>query len=143
MASTVRRCVEKNTGKNFAVKIVDVSTERQTEHEAKRLSEETLSEVRLLRQLAGHPSISLFYFFIIINFLVSIHDFFATLTFQFAVFELAPKGELFDLLNKSVTLSEKKTRSIMRQLFEGVEYMHSRNIVHRDLKVIFYLQDIY
>lgn len=68
MASTVRRCVEKNTGKNFAVKIVDVSTERQTEHEAKRLSEETLSEVRLLRQLAGHPSISWFYFFIIINF---------------------------------------------------------------------------
>ena len=123
LASTVRRCIEKITGKNFAVKIVDVSTERQSEHDAKRLSEETLSEVRLLRQLSGHPSI------------ISIHDFFATSTFQFAVFELAPKGELFDLLNKSVTLSEKKTRSIMRQLFEGVEYMHSRNIVHRDLKL--------
>ncbi|KAH7731729.1 Protein Y50D7A.3 b [Aphelenchoides avenae] len=58
LASTVRRCIEKSTGQSFAVKIVDVSTERQTEAEAKRLQEETLSEVKLLRQLAGHPSIS-------------------------------------------------------------------------------------
>lgn len=48
---------------------------------------------------------------------------------------MAPKGELFEVLNKSVTLSEKKTRSYMRQLFDGVDYMHSKRIVHRDLKV--------
>ncbi|KAI1731882.1 protein kinase domain-containing protein [Ditylenchus destructor] len=123
LASTVRRCIEKGTGQTFAVKIVDVSTERQTEQEAIRLTEETLSEVQLLRQLAGHPSI------------IAIHGFFSTPTFLFAVFEMAPKGELFDLLNKSVTFSEKKTRSIMGQLFDGVQYMHSKNIVHRDLKL--------
>ena len=33
-----------------------------------------------------------------------------------------------------VTLSEKKTRTIMRQIFEGVEYIHAKSIVHRDLK---------
>lgn len=58
LASTVRRCIEKSTGQVFAVKIVDVSTERQSEHEAKRLREETLVEVQLLRELCGHPSIS-------------------------------------------------------------------------------------
>ncbi|KAE9552032.1 hypothetical protein FO519_004757 [Halicephalobus sp. NKZ332] len=123
LASTVRKCIEKITGRVFAVKIVDVSTERQSEADADRLKEETLSEVRLLRLLAGHPSI------------IAIHDFFTTPTFHFAVFEMAPRGELFHLLNKSVTMSEKKTRSIMRQLFDGVSYMHERNIVHRDLKL--------
>lgn len=38
-----------------------MSTERQSEQDAKRLIEETLSEVRILRQLAGHPSISMFF----------------------------------------------------------------------------------
>jgi serine/threonine protein kinase len=67
--------------------------------------------------------------------LVNIHDFFPTPTFLFTVFEMAPGGELFHVLNKSVTLSEKKTRQIMRQLFEGVAFMHSLRIVHRDLKL--------
>uniref|UniRef100_A0A7E4VY12 phosphorylase kinase n=1 Tax=Panagrellus redivivus TaxID=6233 RepID=A0A7E4VY12_PANRE len=123
LASTVRKCVEKSTGQFFAVKIVDVSTERQTEQDAERLREETLSEIRLLRLLVGHPSI------------IAIHDFFMTPTFHFAVFEMAPKGELFDLLNRSVTFSEKKTRLVMKQLFDGVSYMHAKHIVHRDLKL--------
>jgi phosphorylase kinase gamma subunit len=60
IASTVRRCVEKNTGQIFAVKIVDISTERQSENDAKRLADETHSEVNILRILSGHPSISKF-----------------------------------------------------------------------------------
>uniref|UniRef100_A0A915PY85 phosphorylase kinase n=1 Tax=Setaria digitata TaxID=48799 RepID=A0A915PY85_9BILA len=123
LASTVRLCIEKGTGLEFAVKIVDISTERQSEVEARRLYNETISEVNLLRQLSEHPSI------------ISVHDFYETPAFLFAVFEMAPKGELFDVLNKSVTVSEKKARRLMRQLFDGVAYMHERNIVHRDLKL--------
>lgn len=123
LASTVRRCIEKGSGQHFAVKIVDVSTEKQNEHEAKRLLEETISEVDILRQLSGHPSI------------IKIHDFYQTPSFLFAVFEMAPRGELFDALNATVTVSEKKARRLMKQLFDGVEYMHARNIVHRDLKL--------
>ncbi|CAP33887.2 Protein CBG15711 [Caenorhabditis briggsae] len=123
LASTVRRCIEKGSGQHFAVKIVDVSTEKQSEHEAKRLLEETISEVEILRQLIGHPSI------------IKIHDFYQTPSFLFAVFEMAPKGELFDQLNATVTVSEKKARRLMKQLFDGVEYMHARHIVHRDLKL--------
>ncbi|VDD88324.1 unnamed protein product [Enterobius vermicularis] len=123
LASTVRKCVEKGTGQVFAVKIVDVSTERQSQNEAERLLNETISEVNLLRQLADHPSI------------ISIHDFYQAPTFLFAVFEMAPRGELFELLNKSVTVSEKKARRLMRQLFDGVAFMHEKLIVHRDLKL--------
>ena len=46
-----------------------------------------------------------------------------------------PKGELFDYLTEVVTLSEKRTRQIMRQLLEAVNFCHQQNIVHRDLKV--------
>uniref|UniRef100_A0A8R1E2J9 phosphorylase kinase n=2 Tax=Caenorhabditis japonica TaxID=281687 RepID=A0A8R1E2J9_CAEJA len=123
LASTVRRCIEKGSGIHFAVKIVDVSTEKQNENEAKHLLEETISEVEILRQLSGHPSV------------IKIHDFYQTPSFLFAVFEMAPRGELFDQLNATVTVSEKKARRLMKQLFDGVEYMHARNIVHRDLKL--------
>ncbi|KAF8356628.1 hypothetical protein PRIPAC_91623 [Pristionchus pacificus] len=122
LASTVRKCLEKATGKNFAVKIVDITTDKQSDEEANRLREETESEVALLRELHGHPSI------------ISIYAFYKTPSFLFAVFEMA-RGELFDELNSSVTVSEKKTRRLMRQLLEGVSFMHSRNIVHRDLKL--------
>lgn len=57
----MRRCIEKGSGVHFAVKIVDVSTEKQSEQEAKRLLNETISEVEILRQLSGHPSISEFF----------------------------------------------------------------------------------
>ncbi|CAJ0941790.1 unnamed protein product, partial [Mesorhabditis belari] len=123
LASTVRRCIEKGSGASFAVKIVDVSTEKQSDKDARRLYEETISEVKILRQLAGHPSI------------IAIHDFFETPSFLFTVFEMAPKGELFDQLNATVTLTEKKAKRLMKQLFEGVKYMHENRIVHRDLKL--------
>uniref|UniRef100_A0A158P9G9 General transcription and DNA repair factor IIH helicase subunit XPD n=1 Tax=Angiostrongylus cantonensis TaxID=6313 RepID=A0A158P9G9_ANGCA len=126
LASTVRKCIEKATGQAFAVKIVDVSTEKQSEHEAIRLRQETTSEVEILRQLSEHPSITI---------AVTIHGFYTTPSFLFAVFEMAPKGELFDQLNSTVTVSEKKARRLMRQLFDGVTFMHDRNIVHRDLKL--------
>lgn len=59
---------------------------------------------------------------------------FESSTFIFLVFELCRNGELFDYLTSVVTLSEKKTRYIMRQVFEGVAHIHAKNIVHRDLK---------
>lgn len=61
-------------------------------------------------------------------------DVFESDAFIFLVFELCRNGELFDYLTSVVTLSEKKTRYIMRQVFEGVDYIHSNSIVHRDLK---------
>lgn len=58
MSSTVRRCVEKSTGKEFAVKILDVSTEKATEEQANELRASTLTEIAILRSVAGHQNIS-------------------------------------------------------------------------------------
>ncbi|CAL8115824.1 unnamed protein product [Orchesella dallaii] len=119
ISSTVRRCVEKETGREYAAKIIDLSNE---DTNTQTVRESTLSEVHILRLVAGHP------------YIIELHDVFESNTFIFLVFELCRNGELFDYLTNVVTLSEKKTRYIMKQLFEALDYVHSKSIVHRDLK---------
>ncbi|KRT83894.1 phosphotransferase, partial [Oryctes borbonicus] len=119
ISSTVRRCIEKETGREYAAKIIDLSsdsTDGQSSYES------TMQEISILRQVAGHP------------YIIELQDVFESSTFIFLVFELCKHGELFDYLTSVVTLSEKKTKYIMRQIFEGVQHIHNRGIVHRDLK---------
>lgn len=115
ISSTVRRCIEKETGKEYAAKIIDLSNDDAS-------LEGTKQEVNILRIVAGHP------------YIIELQDVFESSTFIFLVFELCKHGELFDYLTSVVTLSEKKTRYIMKQVFEGVQHIHSRGVVHRDLK---------
>lgn len=122
ISSVVRRCTEKNTGNEYAVKIIDISGEKEDNYEAEQTKRDTIREINILRMCTGHQHI------------IELHDSFETPTFIFLVFELCKHGELFDYLTQVVTLSEKRTRVIMKQLLTAVEYLHSRNIVHRDLK---------
>ncbi|XP_070506981.1 phosphorylase b kinase gamma catalytic chain, skeletal muscle/heart isoform isoform X2 [Chironomus tepperi] len=120
ISSVVRRCIDKETGKEYAAKIIDLGA---SEHnDSRQMLEATRQEINILRQVMGHP------------YIIELQDVFESDAFIFLVFELCRHGELFDYLTSVVTLSEKKTRYIMRQIFEGVDYIHARNIVHRDLK---------
>ncbi|XP_011648390.1 phosphorylase b kinase gamma catalytic chain, skeletal muscle/heart isoform isoform X2 [Pogonomyrmex barbatus] len=120
ISSTVRRCIEKETGIEYAAKIIDISNE--INEDGHTMKDATLQEVQILRRVAGHP------------YIIELHDVFESSTFIFLIFELCKNGELFDYLTSVVTLSEKKTRYIMRQVFEGIQHVHNQGIVHRDLK---------
>lgn len=120
ISSVVRRCIDKETGKEYAAKIIDIGAAGDSE--VKTITESTKQEISILREVKGHP------------FLIELHDVFESDAFIFLVFELCRNGELFDYLTSVVTISEKKTRYIMRQVFEGIEYIHSNHIVHRDMK---------
>ncbi|XP_051160419.1 phosphorylase b kinase gamma catalytic chain, skeletal muscle/heart isoform isoform X2 [Leptopilina boulardi] len=122
ISSTVRRCIEKETGIEYAAKIIDISNEPHDGTDLHTMKDATMQEVHILRRVAGHP------------FIIELHDVFESNTFIFLIFELCKNGELFDYLTSVVTLSEKKTRYIMRQVFEGVQHVHNEGIVHRDLK---------
>ncbi|CAG5076418.1 Similar to Phkg1: Phosphorylase b kinase gamma catalytic chain [Cotesia congregata] len=122
ISSTVRRCIEKETGIEYAAKIIDISNETHDGAEGHTMKEATLQEVNILRRVAGH------------RYIIELHDVFESSTFIFLIFELCKNGELFDYLTSVVTLSEKKTRYIMRQVFEAVLHIHNQSIVHRDLK---------
>ncbi|EFX65772.1 phosphorylase b kinase gamma catalytic chain, skeletal muscle/heart isoform-like isoform X2 [Daphnia pulex] len=121
VSSTVRRCVEKETGREYACKIMDINGD-PSEIEGPAMREATLREIAILRRVAGHP------------YIIELHDVFESETFIFLVFELCRNGELFDYLTSVVTLSEKKTKYIMKQLFEALQHVHRLNIAHRDLK---------
>ncbi|CAM1313179.1 PHKG1 (predicted) [Pycnogonum litorale] len=119
VSSTVRRCVEKETGQEFAAKIIDISPDAE---DPQAVRDATYTEINILRCVAGH------------QFIIDLHDVYESETFIFLIFEICRNGELFDYLTTVVTLSEKRTKVIMKQLFDVVSHIHSKNIVHRDLK---------
>jgi len=52
----------------------------------------------------------------------------------YLVLELVTGGELFDQIVSRGTYSERDAASVIRQILEAVEYMHTNGIAHRDLK---------
>ncbi|CAH8432695.1 unnamed protein product [Schistosoma curassoni] len=118
-SSTVRRCIEKDSKAEFAVKILDLNSGVDT---SEVIRSECMREVTILRKVVDHPNI------------IRIHDVFEGDAYIFLVSEICQGGELFDYLTHNVIISEKRTRAIMRQLFDAVNFIHDRQIVHRDLK---------
>lgn len=59
MSSTVRRCIEKETGKEFAAKIIDLGAGTDSsDTNPLQMLEATRQEISILRQVLGHPNIS-------------------------------------------------------------------------------------
>ncbi|XP_074028168.1 ribosomal protein S6 kinase alpha-5 isoform X2 [Leptinotarsa decemlineata] len=107
--SIVRRCVQKSTGKEFAVKIVSKARD-------------CTQEVNLLRACQDHPNI------------VSLHEFIQDENYTYLVLEYLKGGELFDRIRMKSRFTESEASSILRKLVSAVSFMHSRGVVHRDLK---------
>jgi serine/threonine protein kinase len=48
--------------------------------------------------------------------------------------EYAKGGELTQYINKTKEIPENKIKSIFKQIYDAVKYIHNKNIIHRDLK---------
>ena len=82
---------------------------------------ELLTEISIVSKLS-HPSI------------MQVFEIFEDTTNVYIVSEYCKGGELFDIISKKGSFSEKEACLIMQQLLSGICYSHQNGIVHRDLK---------
>ncbi|XP_076073511.1 serine/threonine-protein kinase SBK1-like isoform X2 [Mytilus galloprovincialis] len=48
--------------------------------------------------------------------------------------EFAPFGDLFDLISPQEGMSEKDSKTVMKQISSALDFVHSKQLVHRDIK---------
>ncbi|XP_046322269.1 aurora kinase C-like [Marmota monax] len=52
----------------------------------------------------------------------------------YLILEFAPRGELYNLLQRSGPLDEQHTATIMEELADALTYCHNNKVIHRDIK---------
>ncbi|KAL1900055.1 serine/threonine protein kinase [Ceratocystis pirilliformis] len=122
----VNLCVEKSTGKRYAVKLFNV------DHTDPQRRSVLRQEIGMLMTL-DHPNV--------LQMKDSFHDHDGIRI----VLEYIPGGELFEFIVKKGRLREDEARRLFKQVFDGVKYLHDRDIVHRDLKpenILLYSEDL-
>ncbi|XP_064413883.1 serine/threonine-protein kinase DCLK1a isoform X3 [Latimeria chalumnae] len=112
--AVVKECVERSTGREYALKIINKSKCRGKEHMIQ-------NEVSILRQVK-HPNIVL---------LIEEMD---TLNELYLVMELVKGGDLFDAITFTNKYTERDASGMLYNLASAIKYLHSLNIVHRDIK---------
>uniref|UniRef100_A0A673NKT5 non-specific serine/threonine protein kinase n=1 Tax=Sinocyclocheilus rhinocerous TaxID=307959 RepID=A0A673NKT5_9TELE len=115
----VKRCKEKSTGVEYAAKFIKKRQSRASRRGVRR--EEIEREVDILQELQ-HPNI------------ITLHDVYENRTDVVLILELVSGGELFDFLAQKESLSEEEATEFIKQILNGVQYLHSKKIAHFDLK---------
>ncbi|KAK6460689.1 kinase-like domain-containing protein [Scheffersomyces coipomensis] len=117
--ATVKKAIERSTGKSFAVKIINRRKALNTTGGG--ALEGVDRELSILREL-DHPNI------------VALKAFYEDMDNYYIVMELVPGGDLMDFVAANGAIGEEATQVITKQILEGIKYVHEKGISHRDLK---------
>ena len=113
--SVVKKCINRETRREFAAKIID----------ARKLNSRDLQklerEARICRKL-HHPNI------------VRLHANLTEDRINYLVFDLVTGGELFEDIVAREFYSESDASHCIQQVLQSVQHCHEYNIIHRDLK---------
>jgi 3-phosphoinositide dependent protein kinase-1 len=115
--STVMAATDRQTGKEFAIKVLDkrhIIKEKKVKYV--NIEKDTLN------RLTDHPGVVRLYY-----------------TFQdeqslYFVLDLASQGELLGVLKRMTTFDEEGTVFYGAEILDTIDYMHARGVIHRDLK---------
>lgn len=115
--ATVYRVINESTNESFALK----ATSRQLLIKPKVLQKHR-SEVAIQRSL-NHP------------YILKLYDFFEDSANTYMVLELCPGRSVRDLVKQKGRLNEEETAKLLKNVIEGLCYLHDNRIIHRDLKL--------
>ncbi|XP_064639321.1 peripheral plasma membrane protein CASK-like isoform X9 [Lineus longissimus] len=120
--SVVRRCIHKDTGHQFAVKIVDVAKFTSSPG----LSKEDLKREASICHMLKHPHI------------VELLETYSSDGMLYMVFEYMDGADLcFEIVKRATAgfvYSEAVASHYIRQILEALRYCHENDIIHRDMK---------
>ncbi|KAL3313163.1 putative myosin light chain kinase 3, partial [Cichlidogyrus casuarinus] len=110
----VKRCRELATNQEFACKMVTIHREMDRS--------DVYNEIKIM-QMLRHAR------------LIQLYDVYSLPDCMYLVLELITGGELFErIIDESFDLNESKCGLFMREILQGVEYIHSQKVLHLDLK---------
>ncbi|XP_018572594.1 serine/threonine-protein kinase 33-like [Anoplophora glabripennis] len=112
---TVISAIEKQTSKNYAIKIVNKFTTGANQ------LQEVYSEIKILKSV-DHPNI------------ICLERVYESPRKIYMVLEKC-SDNLSSVLKQEKSLTEKVTKKIIKQLVSAVYYLHKNDIVHRDIKL--------
>ncbi|XP_073748445.1 serine/threonine-protein kinase DCLK2 isoform X2 [Callorhinus ursinus] len=141
--AVVKECMDRSTGKEFALKIIDKAKccgkfsictvicqhslsdylDKHSAFSAGEMAHEHLieNEVSILRRVK-HPNI------------IMLVEEMETATELFLVMELVKGGDLFDAITSSTKYTERDGSAMVYNLANALRYLHGLSIVHRDIK---------
>ncbi|CAL9683011.1 unnamed protein product [Knipowitschia caucasica] len=105
---------EKLTGRMFAVKCIPKKALKGKESSIE-------NEIAVLRKIK-HENI------------VALEDIYESPEHLYLIMQLVSGGELFDRIVEKGFYTEKDASTLIRQVLDAVDYLHTMGIVHRDLK---------
>ncbi|CAD8084498.1 unnamed protein product [Paramecium primaurelia] len=119
--ATVLELTNLYTNKQYAAKCIDQQRINEKKNGYKQLQQE-IETMRILSE-RKHDNI------------LQLHELYIGNQNYYLVMEMAKGGSLLSLMKKRQTLfSRQDIKLIMKQLLEGLEFIHNHNIMHRDLK---------
>uniref|UniRef100_A0AAZ3RY61 Non-specific serine/threonine protein kinase n=1 Tax=Oncorhynchus tshawytscha TaxID=74940 RepID=A0AAZ3RY61_ONCTS len=117
--AVVKKCRERSSGLEYAAKFI---RKRRSKSSRRGVTREDIErEVSILKEIQ-HPNT------------ITLHDVFENKTDVILILELVAGGELFNLLAEKESLTEEEATEFLKQILDGVHYLHSKHIAHFDLK---------
>ncbi|XP_059823945.1 ribosomal protein S6 kinase alpha-3 isoform X2 [Hypanus sabinus] len=108
--SICKRCVNRSTNMDYAVKIIDRSKRDPSE------------EIDILLRYGQHPNI------------ITLKDVYHDGKYVYLVTELMKGGELLDKILRQKFFSEREANAVLYTITKTLDYLHAQGVVHRDLK---------
>jgi serine/threonine protein kinase len=121
--SSVRLAVDRQTGKEWAAKILRLPLPGSEPDDGESTLDEIVNEVRVLQTIGHHPS------------LTYLREYFLEGDKVYMILQLVRGGELLSALVERGSLPEEDARQILGTVLEGIAHLHRCGVAHRDLKL--------